>query len=99
MKIKACKYKDLLKKELKNADFRREYEALEDEFIIAKEIINLRRIKKYTQKDLAEKAGTSQPAIARIESGNYRNVSLSFLKRIASALDAVPEIHLKRKTS
>mgnify|MGYP001298730338 CR=1 FL=1 len=98
-KPKAYKYDTLLKSELKNSRFRKEYDLLEEEFTIAKEIIKLRKLRKLTQKQLAVKAGTSQPAIARIESGNYRNISLSFLRRVAIALDAVPEIHLKRKSS
>ena len=95
-KIKAYNFDTLLKKELKNPEFRKEYNALEEEFTLAREIIRLRIAKKFTQKRLAEQAGTSQPAIARIESGSYRNVSLSFIRRVASALDARPEIHLKR---
>ena len=97
-KIKSYNYNDLLKNELKNNEFRNEYNSLEEEFSLAKEIINLRKSYKLTQKQLAEKVGTSQPAIARIESGNYTNISLSFLRRVAKALDAVPVIHLKRKT-
>ena len=97
-KIKSYKYNDLLKNELKNIKFKKEYDSLEEEFSLAKEIINLRKSYKLTQKELAEKVGTSQPAIARIESGNYKNISLSFLRRVAKALDAVPVIHLKRKT-
>jgi len=97
-KIKSYNYNDLLKNELKNNEFRNEYNSLEEEFCLAKEIINLRKSYKLTQKQLAEKVGTSQPAIARIESGNYTNISLSFLRRVAKALDAVPVIHLKRKT-
>jgi predicted transcriptional regulator len=95
--MKVTRYEDLLKKQLKNPRFRREYEALENEFALAKEIIELRTRKRLTQKQLAQQIGTSQPAIARIESGSYRNVSLSFLRRVAEALDATPEIHLKRK--
>jgi predicted transcriptional regulator len=95
--MKVTRYEDLLKRQLKNPKFRKEYEALENEFTLAKEIIELRIRKRLTQKQLAQQIGTSQPAIARIESGSYRNVSLSFLRRVAEALDAVPEIHLKRK--
>ena len=40
--------------------------------------------------------GTSQPAIARLESGKYKNVSMSFIRKVAEALDAVPELHLKK---
>ena len=95
-KMKVYKYDDMLKKELKNEVFKREYELLEEEFTLAKEVIKLRKTKNLTQKELAELVGTSQPAIARLESGNYKNISLSFLRKIASALGAVPEIHLKK---
>ncbi len=95
--MKQTRYEDLLSSQLKNSQFRKEYEALEGEFILAKEIIALRIKSKLTQKQLAQQIGTSQPAIARIESGSYRNISLSFLRRIADALGAVPEIHLRKK--
>ena len=95
--IKTTRYEDLLNQQLKNPKFRKEYEALEGEFSLAKEIIELRIKKNLTQKQLAKQIGTSQPAIARIESGSYRNVSLSFIRRVADALGAVTEIHLKRK--
>lgn len=97
-KTKSYKYQDLLKSELKNKDFKKEYDSLEEEFTLAKEIISLRKNNNLTQKQLAEMVGTSQPAIARIESGNYRNITLSLLRRVADALGAVPVIHLKRKT-
>ena len=95
--MKQIRYEDFLKQQLKNPKLRKEYESLEDEFTLAKEIIELRIKSKLTQKQLAQQIGTSQPAIARIESGSYRNVSLSFLRRIADALGAVPEIHLRKK--
>jgi len=95
--MKLTRYEDLLKQQLKDPKFRKEYEALESEFALAKEIIELRIKNKLTQKQLAQQIGTSQPAIARIESGSYRNVSLSFLRRIADALGAVTEIHLRKK--
>ena len=40
---------------------------------------------------------TSQPAIARIEFGNYHNVSMAFIRRLADALNAEPEIHLRKR--
>ena len=95
--MKQTRYEDLLKQQLKNPKIRKEYEALGGEFGLAKEIIELRIRNKLTQKQLAQQIGTSQPSIARLESGNYHNLSLSFLRRIAEALGAVPEIHLRRK--
>jgi len=93
--MKNFKYRDILEKELADAEFRREYEQLEEEFAVAKEIIRLRKNKGWTQKELAERANTSQPAIARLESGNYQNVSLSFLRKLGDALDAVPVVHMR----
>ncbi|PKA23694.1 transcriptional regulator [Leptospira sp. mixed culture ATI2-C-A1] len=97
MKLKTKDFDSLLKNQLKDKKFKSEYDALSNEFTLAKEIIKLRKKRHLTQKDLAEKIGTSQPAIARIESGNYKNLSLSFINRLAKALDAVPVIHLKSK--
>jgi transcriptional regulator with XRE-family HTH domain len=58
--------------------------------------LNFRLNAKLTQKQLAEKVGTSQPAIARLESGNYKNVSLSYLRRIGKVLGVAPEVHFKK---
>ncbi len=91
-------YGEYKNKLLQNDELRIEYDALEEEFSLAKELIQLRKEKNMTQKQLAEQIGTSQPAIARLESGNYRNLSLSFLRKVAEALDAVTEIHLRKKT-
>ncbi|WP_061285967.1 helix-turn-helix domain-containing protein [Leptospira interrogans] len=99
MKLRTKDFDSLLTKELKSKDFKKEYDALSNEFTLAKEIIKLRKKRNLTQKDLAEKIGTSQPAIARIESGNYKNLSLSLINRLAKALDAEPVIHLKSKNA
>jgi len=93
--VKAMRYEDLRRESMRDPDFKREYDALEEEFTLAKEIIELRIKRKLTQKQLAQQMGTSQPAIARIESGSYKNVSLSFLRRLGKALGAVPEVHLR----
>ena len=95
-KMKTINSETLLNKQLKNKQFRKEYNALEEEFEIAKEVIKLRQNAKLTQKELAEKAGTSQPAIARLESGEYKNLTLSFLRRIGEVLGVVPEVHFRK---
>ncbi len=96
VKMKEYKFEDLLKESLRNEDFKNEYDSLEEEFKLSKEVMELRKTKNLTQKELALLVGTSQPAIARLESGIYKNVSLSFIRRVAKALDAIPEIHLKK---
>lgn len=97
--MKSTSFERFRERQLKNAGLKKEYDALEREFALAAEIIELRRHRNLTQKQLAERVGTSQPAIARLESGSYQNLSLSFLRRIADALGAVAEVHLKRKGS
>jgi len=95
-KIKTINSKVFLKKQLNSKEFKKEYDLLEKEFEISKEIIKLRKNANLTQKELAELAQTSQPAIARLESGNYKNVSLQFLRKIGKALGVRPEIHFKK---
>ena len=95
--MKKTAYRTCLQEQLRNPEIKKEYDAVEAEFALAREILALRQQKNLTQRQLAEKAGTSQPAIARVESGSYRNLSLAFIRRIAEALDAEPEIHLRKK--
>ncbi len=95
--MKKISYEVFREQQLGDPEVRREYKSLETDFVLAKEALELRRLNKLTQKELAEKMRTSQPAIARIESGNYRNVSLTFIRRLAEALGAKTEIHLLKK--
>ena len=97
-KLAWVKFDDMMAKAKKDEAFVKEYESLREEFELAYEVIELRKQHNMTQKELAEKAGTSQPAIARLESGRYQNMSLSFLRKIGKALDAQPEIHLKARS-
>ncbi|MDA3851347.1 MAG: helix-turn-helix transcriptional regulator [Spirochaetaceae bacterium] len=95
--MKATNYADYKNGRLKNPDFKKAYDESENDFLLAQEVIQFRKEKHLTQKQLAEVIGTSQPAIARLESGSYKKLSLEFIRRVADALDAVPEIHLKKK--
>lgn len=78
-------FDDLKKELLKNPRFKKEYEALESEYALIRQIIDKRLKKGLSQRGLAEKIGTKQSAISRLESGNY-NPSFLFLKKIAAAL-------------
>jgi len=69
-------FNTFLNDQLADNNLRHEYENLEQEFQLAKEVIALRIARKLTQKELAQRMGTSQPAIARLESGTYRNLCL-----------------------
>lgn len=55
------------------------------EFSIIEQVIKKRLDKGLTQKQLAEKIGTKQSAIARLEAGSI-NPSVAFLAKVAKAL-------------
>ena len=62
-------YKVFKARMLADPEVKHEYEALEAEFAIAKELIRARMRAGLSQAELAERMGTSQSAIARLESG------------------------------
>jgi len=80
-----------LKKQLKDPEFKKEWEALEPQRELKKRLIELRMKKKISQKEIAEKAGTHQSSIARFERGEY-SPTISFLSRLASALGMKLEV-------
>jgi transcriptional regulator with XRE-family HTH domain len=90
--MKAIDFDKYLETQMRNPEFRKAYEELEDEYELAKQIIRFRIDRNLTQTQLARLVGTSQPAIARLESGNHRNLTLAFLFRIAKALDLRAEL-------
>ena len=90
--MKAIDFDKYLEAQLKNPEFRKAYEEIEDEYQLATQIIRFRIDRNLTQAQLARLVGTSQPAIARLESGNHRNLTLAFLFRVAKALDLRAEL-------
>ena len=78
------KLTDLHKKWMKDPEYRREYDALEEEFALASAIIEARSRAGLTQEELAAKMETSQSAIARLESGRMIPSGRT-LKRFAKA--------------
>ena len=75
---------DLHKKRMKEPKYRRAYEALEEEFVLESAVIDARNRAGLTQKELAKKMGTTQPVVARLESGRVRP-SMRTLERLAEA--------------
>lgn len=93
--MKAVDFDRYLEEQLKRPEFREAYEELEEEYELAKQIIKFRLSRNLTQAQLAKLVGTSQPAIARLESGNHRNLTLGFLARVAKAMDLRPEMRFR----
>jgi ribosome-binding protein aMBF1 (putative translation factor) len=86
-------WEDLKKELLKDPEFKKEYDALEVEYSIITQVIQKRLDKKMSQKQLAEKIGTKQSAIARLEGGNT-NPSVAFLEKVSKALGSKLQISI-----
>jgi len=78
-------FRETLNEELKNPEFKKEYDELRPEFDIIKAMLESRDEASLTQKQLADITGISQADISRIENGNS-NPSLSTLKKLADGL-------------
>lgn len=78
--------------------FKLEYDALEEEYQLFREMLHARKRAGLTQEDVAQRMGTKAPAIARLESSGARekhSPSISTLRRYAHAVGCKLEIHLK----
>jgi transcriptional regulator with XRE-family HTH domain len=78
------KISDLHRKWLKDPEYRRAYDSLEEEFALASAVIEARSRAGLTQGELAARMKTSQSAIARLESGRAIPSGRT-LKRFAAA--------------
>ena len=74
-----------LDEQLKNPEFKKEYDTLEPEFALVRAILDARREKGITQKELSERTGIAQGDISKLENGSA-NPSVKTLKRVAAAL-------------
>jgi DNA-binding XRE family transcriptional regulator len=83
-----------LKEKLKKPKFKKEYDALEEEFALVGELLKARTRAKLTQAQVAKRMGTSQSAVARLESG--RLPSLASLRKYAKATGSRVEIKLPK---
>ena len=80
------KFSDFLDEQLKDPDFRKEYEAIQPEMAVIRALVDARISRNLTQKQLSERTGINQADISKLENGT-RNPSLNMLKRLADGLD------------
>ncbi|PIP63880.1 transcriptional regulator [Candidatus Roizmanbacteria bacterium CG22_combo_CG10-13_8_21_14_all_34_12] len=88
-------FDDFLKDSLKNPKIKAEYDKLQPEFALIDALIKSRAKNNMTQRQLANKMGTKQSVISRLEIGRA-NPTLSFLKRLAKALNSKLEIRFSQ---
>lgn len=79
------KLADLKTRLLADPQTRAEYDNLADEFDMARQLIEARTRAHMTQGDVAERMGTTQSVVARLESGK-RPPSLRTVQRYAEAV-------------
>ncbi len=88
------KYEEFEAELLKKPEIRRQYDALKPKYEIIRSLIERRNKLHISQAQLAERTGMRQPAICRLEKGDY-NTTLSTLFKVANALGL--DISLKAK--
>lgn len=79
------KFNDMLKEQMKNQEFKQEFELESSKLESAVALMQAREKAGLTQRGLAEKASVPQSTIARIERGD--NTSVEMLTRLALALN------------
>lgn len=78
-------FDDYLTEQLKNDEFRKEYEEIEPNFVIIRAIIEARITEGLTQKELSKRSGIAQRDIRKLENGNA-NPSIRTLQRLATGM-------------
>ncbi|MEG1427899.1 MAG: helix-turn-helix transcriptional regulator [Oscillospiraceae bacterium] len=78
-------FREHLAQQLKNEEFRKEYESLSARRQLVELLIRERNAQNLTQQDLATRVGMKASNISRLESGNY-NPSLDLLEKVAGGL-------------
>jgi len=76
---------DAIREEMKDPEFRAEWEALEPEFQIIRGIIEGRKATGLTQEQLSKATGIDQANISKLQNGTA-NPSLRTLKRLAAGM-------------
>jgi ribosome-binding protein aMBF1 (putative translation factor) len=79
------RFEDVIKESMKSPEFRREYTQALQRIKLAKQLYDIRKAKRMTQKNVADKASMPQSVIARLESGEH-SASIATLGKVASAL-------------
>jgi ribosome-binding protein aMBF1 (putative translation factor) len=95
-RMKTTSFEAYLAEQMQDPEFKREYDALETEFSIRRQLIDLRLARGWSQTELAAKVGTPRPSISRVEARGVKD--LDFARRLAEALDCRLEVRFVPKT-
>ena len=90
-------HNEMIKEWKQDPVFKKEYDGLEEEFLLFDEMLKARQKAGLSQAEVAEKMGTKTPAIARLEAGGgnkKHSPSITTLRKYAKAVDCHLEIKL-----
>jgi transcriptional regulator with XRE-family HTH domain len=93
-------HKSLKARALAKPGVKAEYERLDEEFALLDQFLKARMASGLTQADIAERIGTTQSAVARLEaSSGKHSPSLATLRKYASAIGCRVELKLVKQVA
>jgi toxin-antitoxin system, antitoxin component, xre family len=90
------KFDTFLEEQMKDSDFKNEFENLQPELDVIRAIVDARTSQNLTQKQLSERTGINQADISKLENGT-RNPTLNMLKRLAKGMNMELKIEFTPK--
>jgi transcriptional regulator with XRE-family HTH domain len=93
------KHKEVKSRALERPDVKAEYDRLDEEFALLDEFLKARAAAGVSQAQVAERMGTTQSVVARLESGHGKHSpSLATLRKYAQALGCRLDLRLTKET-
>lgn len=89
-------FDEMLAKQMKDEEFKKEYEAIQPEMDVIRAIVDARTSQNLTQKELSERTGINQADISKLENGT-KNPSINLLKRLAEGMGMTLKIEFVPK--
>ena len=89
-------FDETLAKQMKDEEFKKEYEAIQPEMNEIRASVDARTSQNLTQKELSERTGINQADISKLENGT-KNPSINLLKRLAEGMGMTLKIEFVPK--
>ena len=89
-------FDEMLAKQMKDEEFKKEYEAIQPEMDVIRAIVDARTSQNLTKKELSERTGINQADISKLENGT-KNPSINLLKRWAEGMGMTLKIEFVPK--
>lgn len=96
VKFASPSHEEFFQEQMKDPEFRKAFEASEEEFNVLRQIIEMRLEKGLSQSEIAKQMHTTRSVVCRLEAGLSNGVppSLNMLKRYAAVLGKTVQLRL-----